>query len=132
MLYADASLSADMLMQTTQAYNATPHSSIGMSPFFALFGINMPMPGWQWCFDSITTNQQRLLGLKERRQIAIVRAVMLADRGLCLERASQFEVGHFVVYYLSEYTREIVSKGEGGHKASYTSKWSLPHEVVKV
>eukprot|EP00922_Rhytidocystis_sp_ex-Travisia-forbesii_P028253 GHVS01041476.1.p1 GENE.GHVS01041476.1~~GHVS01041476.1.p1 ORF type:complete len:401 (+),score=19.57 GHVS01041476.1:315-1517(+) len=132
MQYDSSSSFEDMLMHATQAYNATPHSSIGMAPFFALFGMAMPMPGWQWCVESVTTEEQRRAGLMERRQIAMVRASMLADRELCLERASQFVVGDFVVYSLSEYEIGVVSKGEDGHKVSYSSRWSLPQQVIKV
>lgn len=121
----------DVLMQATLAYNATPHGALGCSPYFSLFGMHMPLPGWQF-MDSGIEEKQRRAQLEESRRIAMVRAVLLADRELSLDRSMDFAAGDLIVYHLSPYQKGVILNRKADERVSYSSDWSLPQEVVEV
>jgi hypothetical protein len=122
----------EALASVTTAYNATPHSRVGESPYYLMFEFEPTLPGWQ---NFRTENEYEAIpsARKETRERIAVRAHMLTE-----ERAlapSKVAKGDYVVWPLaaSERAAEAADVGRGLRSTvKYTPKWSLPAKVVEL
>ena len=110
-------------------HNATPHSALGDSPFFTMFGFDATLPGWQRYRpdrDEVCRSATR----RELRHRAMIRAQLMEER-MKLEEKEDIAVGDIVVYILSEYERKH-DRPSASTSDAYTPRWSLPSRVVEV
>ena len=120
---------AEVLRDAVAVHNATPHSSLGDSPFFTMFGFDATLPGWQRYRpdrDEVCRNVSR----REIRHRAMIRAQLLGER-VKLEEKENIIVGDIVVYILSDYEKKQ-HRPPASTSEAYTPKWSLPSRVVEV
>eukprot|EP00922_Rhytidocystis_sp_ex-Travisia-forbesii_P071662 GHVS01106947.1.p1 GENE.GHVS01106947.1~~GHVS01106947.1.p1 ORF type:complete len:383 (+),score=33.61 GHVS01106947.1:144-1151(+) len=121
-----------LLRDAVLAYNATPHSAIGSSPFYKLYGFDMTFPGWQ-AVDERPTEEVRHARLRLERLCSLVRSNMLRDEQLRLSSGHNFSVGDMVVYHMSEYERrKALQAGDDLNSRKYGPQWSLPVKVAEV
>eukprot|EP00922_Rhytidocystis_sp_ex-Travisia-forbesii_P011004 GHVS01016129.1.p1 GENE.GHVS01016129.1~~GHVS01016129.1.p1 ORF type:complete len:176 (+),score=10.23 GHVS01016129.1:557-1084(+) len=112
--------------------NATPHSSLVVSPFFKMFGMQLPLPGWQ-SLGPYPDEQVRAANIYLQRQQDMMRCVLMSDKNLSLEGSSRFSIGDVVVYHQSDYEMGAHRRVAGlTYRESYDTRWSLPCEVVRV
>lgn len=131
LLYDNVSSFSDVLNDAVLAYNSTPHSATGMSPFCMLFGKEMILPGLQR-FRSEVPEEVRRSRIKDAQFQASCRAILMEDKGLKLMSAEPVKVGDQVVYYLQEHEVGTKALEEGRVLIKYTPHWSTPVEVVGV
>lgn len=109
-------------------HNSCPHSALGVSPFYSLFGFEPTLPGWQ-CYRNQHDGQLRLLQREEMRQQQLLKA-QLDREEYKLSKSSDIQVGDWVVYYLSKYEKKATTLESNSPK--YSPSWSLPAKVVAV
>jgi len=107
-----------VLRDAVAVHNATPHSSLGDSPFFTMFGFDATLPGWQ----RYRPDKDEVCRSATRRE--------MRER-MKLEEKEEVAVGDVVVYILSEYERKH-DRPPASTSDAYTPKWSLPRRVVEV
>ena len=126
--YDNASSFADALRDSVLAYNCTPHSGTGVSPFFALFGMEIALPGWQRYSEKVPM-KIRQARTRDLRMRLLMKSVLLADERVRLQpEADGLSVGDWVVFFKSDYERQKTTSELGLVK--YTTEWSAPVKVV--
>ena len=121
----------EILSDAVLAYNSTPHSGTGYSPFYMLFGKELTLPGLQR-FQEAIPEAQRRARTRDIRVQAMHRSTMGADEGLRLYSPPDFNIGDKVVYYLTASERKGVKEEEDLVLTKYNSNWSTPVTVTKV
>eukprot|EP01071_Lankesteria_metandrocarpae_P012352 Lankesteria_metandrocarpae@DN5742_c0_g1_i1.p1 len=127
-LWTGVELFGQVLESAVAVHNACPHYAHGASPFFALFGFEPTLPGWQKYWDQhdgILRNQWQF----EHRQQQLLRQ-QLANTIRGIGKTTNIKVGGWIVYYLSAAELRAEHYGEGMLK--YTPHWSLPAKVIEV
>ena len=116
----------------TIAYNATPHSALGESPYYCLFGFDMCLPGWQHLVQSDTSEVRRQRVLAERRMRDLIRCNLESDKNMQLVESQDLRVGDLCVYHLSAYERGVQVIDGTGIKQTYSVAWSLPCRITEI
>jgi hypothetical protein len=125
----------EAIRYSTMAYNATPHSAIGASPHFAIFGCELALPGWQTLDESpdLATKQKNIHAV---RMDAAVRQVLLHHKVFCAspdEEPESVKPGDWVRWKLGGYEKSSVAGSAAiTSTLKFQPKWSLPAKVVSV
>ena len=125
----------EIVRVATTCYNATPHPSLGASPYYAMFGSEMMFPGWQ----KLSTHAaqidkfRNLLGVRLQ---AVMRArVRELEKTQVPEEdnSGALKVGDWVWYKLGEYEK---NSHFGSANITNTTKlqprWSWPCKVLEI
>ena len=99
------------LQDAVLAYNSTPHSATGESPFFCLFGFEAALPGWQK-FAVREGEAVRRAKLQDLRARHMMRSILRADDGLRLSGPNDLAIGDWVVFYRSSYERQTATEAQ--------------------
>eukprot|EP00922_Rhytidocystis_sp_ex-Travisia-forbesii_P069806 GHVS01104252.1.p2 GENE.GHVS01104252.1~~GHVS01104252.1.p2 ORF type:complete len:156 (+),score=17.92 GHVS01104252.1:1-468(+) len=94
----------ELVSDATVAFNATPKSDTGQSPFFVITGQEMCLPGMAPYMEQ-TDEVARKATVTEMRFRALVKSEMTADKFEQVDDA-QYAVGDVVLRELSPYERE--------------------------
>lgn len=118
----------DALYTAVSVHNSCPHSATGVSPFYALFGFEPTLPGWQKYRDqhdgALQKHRQH-----EVRQDAVIEA-QLRNEDAKLIPKKQFQVGDWVIFFVTPMERKAHIPSEQSIK--YTPSWLLPSKIVEV
>ena len=123
------------LSDIVRAYNATPHSAIGCTPHYAVFGNEPIFPGWQELkeYSDMKTN---IRNIKKKRHDDIVNRLTDKERAKCIRssgKSQNFKVGDWIIYQLSDYERRVQSVlSEKAESLKLQPHWSLPVKVVEI
>ena len=119
------------LRNATVIHNAAPHSATGESPYFALFGTECVMPGWQALAYDLP-EEVRKRSREVDRQIKMAFAMLRSDRKIAKseEKREKYEIGEWIVFMRSDY--ELKQTAAAAEDGSYTAAWSLPAKILKI
>ena len=123
-----------VVLDAVLAYNATPHPDLGASPYYAMFGREAVLPGWQRIMQP-SDQEDKLLNLQQMRTDAIVRKLLrddvISQRPIVPSRL--FKVGDWVRWPLPVYQRRAVASSPSTEQSlKLVPKWSLPGRVTAV
>lgn len=124
----DNSNFSEALSAAVAVHNSCPHSSLGVSPFFAMFGFEPTLPGWQK-YRNQHDDALRSLRLTELRQKQLLKA-QLDRENYKVVQSDNIQVGDWVVYLQSKYEKKVTSPE--GTNIKYSPLWSLPAKVTQV
>jgi hypothetical protein len=126
----DAKTLAQAVTCAVVAYNASPHPSIGDSPFYMVFGQDMVLPSLL-THTPIVPDRVRRFALYEQQCARAFRR-RLDDQRLFNSDTPQnpLTVGDPVVHYLPDDERTLIPHVSGVPK--WSPLWSLPHRVIKI
>lgn len=118
----------DALAAAVSVHNSCPHSATGVSPYYALFGMEPTFPGWQK-YRQQDDAQLRQLQQQEHRNRALLKSVLQKEEYRLIPR-EKFKLGDWVVFFRSQYEKSV-STPEGA-SLKYSPLWSLPAKVIDV
>lgn len=109
-------------------HNATPHPSVGMSPYAALYGFEPILPGWQELRRDTEASAANIRLCRAQRQ-ALAELLGQPTRALS---SDPVKPGDWVVYYLPGVPKAPTGPTAPTDRAVYSSEWSLPCVVVQI
>ena len=117
------------MIDAMMTHNATPCKATGVSPFYAVLGMEFIFPGWQRLAPS--THPLRACYIRNELRLQGMVAERLAKEQRQLENiASDVQHGSWVVYPLSAHERKF-AKHPTVDTDKYGPNWSLPAKVVE-
>ena len=135
----------DAISSAVSVHNACPHSALGVSPYFALFGFEPTLPGWQK-YRNQHDDKLRELRREEIRQQQMLKAQLDRDE-YKLSLPVNLQVGDWIVYFLSKYEKKVTTPDDYSQvfsvvvssakvvevKSTYVQvlNWELTHFLVK-
>eukprot|EP01071_Lankesteria_metandrocarpae_P011347 Lankesteria_metandrocarpae@DN5435_c0_g2_i1.p1 len=116
------------LQDAVAVHNSCPHLAINASPFFAMFGFEPILPGWQRFRnqdDGVMKNRR----LQNWRQARMLRASVELD-GTRLKHPIDISIGDWVVFHRTQQEQSAIMGSTCGD--NYSKSWSLPKSLEKL
>ena len=123
----------EMVKNITMVYNATPHGNLGVSPYFALFGQELMLPGWQ----ELKSHSQKHEAKANNTAFRISQALNALLRNFQSLKDVKVDqemcVGDWVQFKLSEYEKNTKSGSAAITSATaYQPKASVPYKIISI
>eukprot|EP01071_Lankesteria_metandrocarpae_P003978 Lankesteria_metandrocarpae@DN329_c0_g1_i1.p1 len=120
----------DLLRESTLAFNATPKTVTGSSPFFMITGMEMRLPGLSQYMHSMPEELRKKQMKYKRLEMAIHAQIRQED--FVETTIDQLQEGDIVLRLLSDHERQRHFGVSSSASLRFVPKWSLPSKVVKV
>ena len=122
---------AEHLQGITQAYNTAWQSVLKMSPYKALFGKDMVLPGFQILYPYQPEVDRKYM-IKLREYIRQIEPHLPKfPEGPAVKEQEEIVEGDFCVFERPEYDQKHYNP-EGSSVHAYGLKWSLPSRIMEV
>lgn len=125
----------DLVAQVVTAYNSSFHSAIRASPYYAVFGTEAVLPGFQQ-YTSEVGEDVRHYTMQQNYQLALLREMykhtLIKSK---LKEDDQFSAGDIVMFKLNNELRSdrtYFNVGGSSNSIKYAPKWSLVCRVESV
>ena len=121
----------EIVTEVTRGYNAAWQSALKKSPFCALFGKNMTIPGFQ-LLTPYLSEKDRLHALRLQAFVKEVEPHLpqFPEYGEG-DRSKEVQVGDFCVFERPEPDQRMFNPGKSSAHA-YGLRWSLPARIMEV